>query len=348
MIEISYNIDIIILMNDIKLLNQILPGIKGKLHLLKGKKGLPAWITSSAQLYTLRVDNNRRIYLIEPKDTLEFDQLVNLHKQIEKKLGGSALIVADNLNSKFRPLFVRNRVPYVYKDKSIYAPRWGMKLIDYKEIDSPLKKIIQDPLKPFEVKLIAGFLTGFIEEKDYNLDDLASVLTKKKYHCSKSKISTAIKHLIETGFVRVQGKGPNRLVRFLNKTHVWEELEQQKIKPMFKTIEAPFVLPRKKLILSGETALAQYSDLSPPDQAHVALTNKEFTEIENAQKPGMKENAKAIIFEVFKEQPRLFAIDGYLNPIELYLTLKDHPDERVRLCLKQMLKEFKLNVWRDP
>lgn len=325
------------------LVNKLLFANKGRFYILNDKEGLPAWIISSSKLFVMRADKKSQIYLIEPKKNLTFDQLVNLHRQVEKKLDGFALMVADELNPKFRALFVKNNVSFVYKDKSIFAPCWGLKLFDYKEAQGTEKKVIEESLSPFEVKLIAGFLTGAIDREKYNLDQIIFGLSKNKYACSKSKLSNVVRHLAEKDFMSVSGKGPNRCVQFNTKEQVWEELKYREIKPFFKTIEASFKLLRKKYILSGETALANFSDLSPPEQEYVAVTSKEFFDIEKNQ---TKEdtNQKKVVFEVFKESPYLFAIDGYLNPIEIYLTLRNHHDERVQQSLKQMLKGFQLSV----
>ncbi|MBF0106762.1 MAG: hypothetical protein HQM16_15730 [Deltaproteobacteria bacterium] len=146
----------------------------------------------------------------------------------------------------------------------------------------------------------------------------------------------------ETVIVIVMGMW-HLFLQFYPKAQTWEELRHREIKPFFKTIEASFRLRQKKYILSGETALANFSDLSSPEQDHIAISSKEFAALEQDQK---KEDAnqKKIVFEIFKEAPHLFAIDGYLNPVEIYLTLKNYPDERGQLSLKQMLKKFQLSV----
>lgn len=308
---------------------------------LDKETGLPIWITSAVQISTLRVDKQNRIYLIHPNALLSFDQLANMHKIVERKLEGVALIVADQLSAKFRPLFVKNNIPFVYKQKSIFAPALSLKLFDYKETQQTKKKAITETIGPFELKLIEGYLTGFILAKKYNLDELIFILSQNQYLCPKTKISRAVKQLIEMNFMTVEGRGPNRRVQFYSKSQVWGDLKQCTIKPYVKRFETTFNIAKEQYIFSGETALARFSNLSAPNQGSIGVTNKEFVELEQMQIEQSSAQTK-IIFEIFKESPRLFAIEGCLNPVEVYLAFKNHPDERIQMSLEEMLLAFQL------
>lgn len=321
--------------------NQLVLANKGKIQKLDRMMGLPAWITASANFFVIRVDEEKRIYLIEPKTKLAFDQLVNIHRQVEKRLRGVVLLIADKLNTKFRSPFVKNNIPFVYKGKSLFAPTLGLKLFDYKEGKEARKRVIEEAISPFELKLIEGFLTGFIKQEKYNLDQLILILSQNQYECSKTKLSHAVKHLIEMDFMTVDGHGPNRQVMFNPRDQIWEELKQREIKPFLKRVEAAVSVTGRNFIYSGETALAHYSDLSSPEQKHIGITNKELADLES-KTPEEDTTQSKVVFEVFKESPRLFARDGYLSPIEVFMTFKNHPDERIHMSLEQMLSAFQL------
>ena len=87
--------------------------------------------------------------------------------------------------------------------------------------------------------------------------------------------------------------------------------------------------------------LSKLSTLSEPKKQYYAVTKPEFDLI--AKLDRTKNNGDfgdpVIYFGVYKEKPRLFSVNGCLNPVELYLTLRNHPDDRVQQELLVMLRQ---------
>lgn len=247
-------------------------------------------------------------------------------------------MVADDLNPKYRALFVKNNVPYIYKDKSLFAPKLGLKILDYKEPKSLSAKPIEESIGPFELKLIAGYLTGFIVREGFNLNQIELILENNNYKCSKGKLAQAINHLIDLEFVDARGTGPNRLVIFKDRQEVWSKLKVTPVKSFSKSIES-YRMVEDNFIFSGETALAHYSDLAEPRIRYIAVTNKEFQKIQEGVPVGDFGNP-LFICEVFKERPSLFSKgNNFLNPIELYFLMRSNSDERIQIALDQMLSD---------
>ncbi|MBI2519772.1 MAG: hypothetical protein HYV97_05125 [Bdellovibrio sp.] len=297
----------------------------------------PAWISRTVQIYAFNLAKNHSVYLVRPLKELEFDQLTNILAQVESKLGGPALLVADDVNPKYRPLFVKNNVPFVYKEKTIFAPKLGLKLLNYRETKPQKTRQLEEAISPFELKLLAGYLTAFIMREGFNLSQLEFILEGYKFKCSKAKLAQAINHLIELDFVDTKGAGPNRLVTFKNRQEIWDRLKKQPLKPFSKTIES-YYMTNADYIFSGETALAHYSDLAEPKMRYLAMTNQQFKQIQKSGDPVGDFGKPQFVCDVLKESPRLFAKDdGFLNPVELYFLLRAHSDERVQIALEQMI-----------
>ncbi len=332
-------------MKAIDLLEELIHGSKAHFKSdLVNLDAFPVWMSRTIQVYGIKLSREEHIYLVRPQKALPFDQLTNILLQIEKRLGGIVLLVADELNPKYRSLFVKNNIPFIYKDKSLFAPMLGIKLFDYKIPKAIKSKTIDLELTAFELKLLAGYLTGFIVREGFNLNQLEMILKNNQFQCSKSKLSQAINHLIKLNYVDVTGSGPNRLVTFKDRKEVWEELKSMSSKRFSKTVEGYYMI-EGDFIFSGETALAHYSDLADSKVKHIAITNKELIEIERRGVPARDFGRPAYIFDVLKEPPHLFAKDDkYLNPVELYFLLRSHSDERVQMALEQMLKNVGLKI----
>ncbi len=78
-------------------------------------KSLPLWIKWGVEIYEMDIGKDGHIYIVAPKKKLEFDQLRNIVASLEKKLKKTVLLVADDLPSKYRSLFVREGVPFILK-----------------------------------------------------------------------------------------------------------------------------------------------------------------------------------------------------------------------------------------
>lgn len=308
-------------------------------------KGLPVWLEKAAQFYEIRIEEGLRIVLIKPLKEFEFSQYSNILRQVERRLEGVAILIADELNPKFRSLFVRNNIPFIYKNQSVFAPKLGLMLFDYKAPKTLKNKVLEEEISPFEMKLLAGYLTGHIVREGFNLSDLERILESNKYKCSKAKLSQAINHLIELGFMDVKGSGPNRIVTFKSRNEIWEEIKDCKAKPFFKMVEGYYLIDNRNYIFSGETALAHYTNLAEPAEKHIALTRKELANLEEHGRPVGDFGRPLYIFEIFKEPPELFAMDdGYLNPLELYFMFRKDKDERIKIELEKMIKNIDLKL----
>ncbi len=307
-------------------------------------KSLPLWIKWGVEIYEMDIGKDGHIYIVAPKKKLEFDQLRNIVASLEKKLKKTVLLVADDLPSKYRSLFVREGVPFIYKNKSIFAPQMGIKLMDFKEPKLKGAQLKDLSVSPFELKLLAGYLTGHIANENVNLKRLENILAKHGVKYSKSKLSNSVNHLIKLDYMDTQGHGPHKMVKFKSKEEVWSKLKKSTIKAFSKTAECYYFV-EGDYIISGESALAHYSNLADSRIKFLAVTNKDFLQLASKGKPYGDFGRPSIICDIFKEPPSLFANEGkYINQVELYFLLKSHNDERVQIALEEMLSNIGLKA----
>ena len=100
--------------------------------------GLPLWIKGAAHLFKITLPDGRNVHFLYPKETLPFEQLMRVHEALTKRLEDHILVIADKLPAKHRPLLVKFRIPFIYKDESIFAPELGIKF-------GKLKKLKAEP-----------------------------------------------------------------------------------------------------------------------------------------------------------------------------------------------------------
>lgn len=308
--------------------------------------GLPLWIKGAAHLFKITLPDGRNVHFLYPKATLPFEQLMRVHEALTKKLEGHILVIADKLPAKHRPLLVKFRIPFIYKDESIFAPELGIKFGKLKKLKAEPKLEVDEKtqaLTPFGLKIMAGILTDQLP-KEFTLKILFNVFQKKKAKLSLSKLSETLSELAANSLLIPHGSGPQKSYSS-NSGTLWTTLLGIELSPLFREVQANYVPKnRRDYIIAGESALSHYSNLAEPKQATIAMTASDFRRVYQQEKSTIPygDFGSPSTVQVWKSDTRLFANDGAMNPIELYFSLRTNEDERVQMSLDEMLQRYGL------
>ncbi|MCC6277418.1 MAG: hypothetical protein IT289_05840, partial [Oligoflexia bacterium] len=166
---------------------------------------------------------------------------------------------------------------------------------------------------------------------------------KTGYDCSIGKLSGSILRLIKEGFLEVRGTGPHRIVNFVPKVEAWKRLMSANLKKTHQIVPGNYALEKMNLPFSGESALSKFSQLAEPRLPVFAVTNQQFLKIRATGKPIGDFGEPRLLYDVRKEDPELFSIKDAVNPIEIYMDLKNDPDERIQIALEEMLEMYGLS-----
>lgn len=310
-------------------------------------KGLPVWIRESIRILELPTKERESIHLVIPKPQMAFEHLMRLHKVLREQLGDFVLFIADRMPPKHRPLLVKFRIPFIYKNESVFAPSLGLKIRDLKKFkDNPKRELLskKEETSPFALKILAGLLTNQIPN-EFTQKKLLEVL-QDKIKVSASKLSPALIELTERELLNARGAGPTKIYTQENHQLVWERLLSFPVAPLFKEVESNYLpKPMGTYIVAGEAALASYSNLATPNNNIIAVTTNEFrVNIQGVKKKVLDQVVHTTThIQIWKEDPKLFAINKVQNPIEVYFALQKKTDERIQLCIDEMLEKFGLH-----
>lgn len=310
----------------------------------KNLSDFPFWLRSAADAYTLEISAKEKLHvtLIRPKGELSFDQLINIYRQVSAKTGQKTLLIADSLNPKHRPLLVKFGIPFIFKNESIFAPNLALVFDRLKSLEQKKEQkdiLLKEELSPFALKLIAGHIIGELSQ-ELTLKSILQKLPKAIKPPSRAKLSNVMNELVRAGLATSTGAGPKKTFSFLVRRKLWSALGTTRFSAVMKIIEGHYELPKRpEYVLSSESALATYSDLASPKIVTIAVSSAVYSRLSPSQ--------STIYIQVWKSDPRLFSVKGNLNPIELYFSMRSHPDERVQLALKQMLSKYDLTPFRE-
>ena len=94
---------------------------------------------------------------------------------------------------------------------------------------------------------------------------------------------------------------------------------------------------------AGLTALAHFSMLESPEYTTYALSREDWKALRHKHKiievPAQDEDASEV--EIWWYPPALFAEDGFVDRLSLFLALKDERDERTETALEEMMEKLK-------
>ena len=156
-------------------------------------------------------------------------------------------------------------------------------------------------------------------------------------------LTRAFDEIETTGLGNVEMESRERVLHFeVDRKSLWEKSLDLLRSPVRKRVKISVPQDNLSLLLAGESALSHHSMLAQPSRPTYAVSarewkvlqlNKEVTELK-IHEPGSME------IEIWKYDPELFAREGVVDPLSLYLSLKNTKDERVEMALDTLLEKF--------
>lgn len=278
------------------------------------------------------------------------------------------IFVTDTLPSYDRKRLVEKGVQFIVPGNQLFLPAFGMDLREYyrQRLEKP------EVLSPAtQAMLIQCLIKGW-----HNQLLTTRATFEKSFSYAKMTVSRAIKELTNLDIVR-PGKemGDATILFHLSPKETWELAKEVMRTPVKKTlwlnaIPEAFDTP---LLFAGETALAQMSLLASPKVPCFAMTTAQFDQIQARVQsdrtaayggefgawgsPSKTARSKLELTAPYLEVPpnhaacciqfwsyeptRSSNATDTVDHFSLYLSLKDDHDERVQMCLDEMMENVK-------
>ena len=233
-----------------------------------------------------------------------------------------------------RKRLVEQRVPFMVPGNQMYLPMLG---IDFREHFKRLRTIPVVFSPSTQALVIHCLLRGTGEE-------MTPAQMSQRLGCSPMTMTRAFDELEAAALGKIWRQGRERRLCFGEpKREVWAKIQRFLRSPVAKRLYIRQPRPLPEGLRAGLAALAQYSMLAAPAYPVIALPGPEWTAMKQrydvtaipAQDPDVLE------VEVWSYDPGPLADQGAVDPLSLYLSLKDNKDERVEAALEGMLGSLK-------
>lgn len=308
------------------------------------KQKLPLFIAEAYDFYSIRL-YARNVVMIQLKEHEDFTIT-----QIEKHLNrlwtvfGTVILAFPTISAYTRKRLIEKRINFIVPEKQLFLPDL---LIDLQE-----NFIAYEPRKRSE-KLLpsAQFILLFhllsSKDNDWKLEHHSFKEIAKRLGYTAMGVTKAIENLKQHKVVNVFG-GKEKYLEFkLDGAELWHYIDSRKLwtDPVLKKVYSD-VYPHATVLLSNESALAEYSNMNPSHQLYYAIGRNDFYGLENRDE--FVEDSgqdRKYCFEVWKYDPRMLSSRTHdntavIDPLSLYLSLRNIKDERIEMALEQILERY--------
>jgi hypothetical protein len=328
-----------------KLRNYIHELLDVQIHLddvgLKDLGKLPFHLKEGFRLYHTTL-LGRELILVHLKE-----ELVSLHqvnKQFEnftKVLNTPLVLVMNDIPAIIRKRLVQKGINFIVPDKQMFLPSL---LVDLRETFRK-PKVQKDSLLPSaQVILIYRILNRNKKLEELPLKQLAQEL---KY--TAMAVTKAAENLKQKDLCKIIGTKEKYILFDLPITELWHMAQPLLIDPVLKRVYVDDY-PREKnifLMHANTSALPEYSDMNPGQQEYRAIEKGLYYSL---QKRGafknLNEYSGRFCLEVWKYNPIVLATgiteETNVDPISLYLSLRQTQDERIEMALEKIIAEY---IW---
>lgn len=284
----------------------------------------------------------------------------------------SMIFVTDSLPSYDRKRLVEKGVQFIVPGNQLYLPAFGMDLREYYRQRMEKPQLLSPATQSM---LIQSLIKGWQRDQPTTRSSF-----ERAFSYAKMTITRALSELTALDIVRLDKEGTESSIVFtLSAREVWEKAKDHMRTPVKKTIWLN-ALPEAlgtPMLLAGETALAELSLLASPRIPCFATTTPQFDDIlkrAQSEQYGRSNEAYGEAFSargsrsgpakttletisLFHEVPQNHAVcciqlwsyepfpgntnAAAVDPFSLYLSLKDGHDDRVQICLDEMMENVK-------
>lgn len=258
------------------------------------------------------------------------------HREILcRELGDQPVILLlDQAPAAIRRQLIERRIGFLAPASQLYIPEV---FLDWRERGARARPEPAKRIAPTAQLVLTAALLGETLE-NANLTELA-----ERFGVAVMSMSRALDELeiLQLAEARVAGR-QRRLHLVLGGLALWDRVKDQLQSPVRKLRAVHGELDDTVAPRAGESALAHYTMLAPPrvERRAIAATlwKAMAPQLDHRDEAGYDDPRTE--FETWRYDPALLARDGVVDPISLYLSVRQDPDERVQQAAEQLLEPF--------
>ena len=306
-------------------------GIKTVYHENEEKQSLPNYILTRYNIKTVTLDGTKAVF-VYPVDELDSVNAVKKHlDRIRTGLGATPVLILERLTFRQKEYLLRDRIPFIVDGKQVYLPFMAV----YLQERCDGEKRNDEALLPSAQLLLLYYIYQGCGE--ILTSDAARALA-----FTATSISRASKQLDETGLVKAEKRGIQKVLYSDQKPkELFEEAMRFLMNPVKRTVYVPKKEAGNGLLISGYSALSEYSMLNPPSV--VCFATDSVSKWDKVMSGTLQNANDQCAVELWRYDPKKLTGGTCVDRLSLALALQNDKDERTEEAIEEMLAQ----VWRD-
>lgn len=252
---------------------------------------------------------------------------------LRTKQNAEVIYVRANVTAYNRQRLIEHKVPFIVPGNQMYLP---MLAIDLREHFRRLRSETPTLSPSTQAVVIHALLRGTEQV-------LIPLKMAARLGYSAMTMTRAFDELEATNLGEVTVRGRERCLHFTgNRQEIWTKAQPLLRSPVSKRLFIQHTKDKAGGIRAGLTALAEHSMLAPTAYITYALSREDWKLLRQRRKvivvPVQEPDVQEI--EVWSYPPALFAERDVVDPLSLYLSLRDNQDERIESALEEMMRKL--------
>jgi len=294
---------------------------------------LPLFLRDHYRLHETRLFGRDYLLAVEEadRDAGSAAEYESHARQLAAKLGREVVLVPRALSPYARNRLVQLGVPFIVPGSQTFLP---LAMLDLRERFGPQKPVAREKLAPLAQLLVLWHLVR--EPLDgLPLRDIAARLGYTAMAVTRAKDELEAARLCEA--VR---KGRSLVLRFHGQGRVlWHKAEPLLASPVAKEHWLIWDRPAYPALRAGISALSKRTMIGDDPLPTFAVDARVFRDnLEQGLYRGCRVPEEANVrLEVWRYDPLLLGDRETVDPLSLYLSLRDSPDERIQQQLVKLI-----------
>lgn len=317
-------------------------GVPAEVNLWLARKNLPLYLRENYEFFTLRfqLDQSGSEYLLLVDSNHQEQSASKIEKHIKnimKICNIEVVYVREAVTAYNRKRLIEHRVPFIIPGNQMYLPALGL---DLREFMRQIKKK-QDMFSPStQVLLLHSILY-------HNTDTIKPLEAGAKLGYSTMTMLRSFNQLEFAKIAEHCKVGKERHLHFL---YSGKELWDKALAFLSTPVKKHLFLHPSDAILSfpdaGQTALSHYTMMAEPENPEKAVFSSRLHSIlpeGNLLLEYQFQHPESLRVEIWKYAPERLATGNrkVVDPLSLYLSLRNDDDERIQDALDSIIKAVK-------
>ncbi len=298
--------------------------------------GLPLFLRERFEFQGIRLFGQHYVLALE-EDNKDADSPGEYENQIgimQAQFAETVVLVIPQLPSYARNRMVRLGIPFIVPGSQTFLPK---ALIDLRERFTQPKPKQGKKLTPSAQCLVLYHL------QRQSLENLALKEIAEKIGYSPIMLTKVKDELKAAGLCRTARMGRSIALEFTSRgRNLWESAQPFLSSPVRKTLWVRWDQPGYPALIAGLTALSRKTIMADDRLPTYALPSATFqANLEHGLYQGCRSPEDANLrLESWSYNPLLFGDNEAVDPLSLFLSLRDFPDERVQQQLETLINKM--------